>query len=152
MSLKNLVGVSLAEVPASRETIVRLLSAATGHIADAQATNITAETRFGAAYTAIRMLADVALNANGYRTLTSRPGHHQTAIQTLPLTIGFDGTNGAGARCPAQTAPRDRIFRRSGSRKRGARMCDPSASTADRGAHVAEDESTQTALTDRAPG
>jgi hypothetical protein len=88
MSLKNLVGVSLAEVPASRETIARLLSAATGHIADAQATNITAETRFGAAYTAIRMLADVALNANGYRTLTSRPGHHQTAIQTLPLTIG----------------------------------------------------------------
>lgn len=89
MSLKNLVGVSLGEVPASRETITRLLSAAKGHIADAQATNITAETRFGAAYTAIRMLADVALNANGYRTLTSRPGHHQTAIQTLPLTIGL---------------------------------------------------------------
>ena len=89
MSLKNLVGVSLDEVPASRATITRLLSAAKGHIADAQATNITAETRFGAAYTAIRMLADVALNANGYRTLTSRPGHHQTAIQTLPLTIGL---------------------------------------------------------------
>ena len=89
MSLKNLVGVSLDEVPASLETITRLLSAAKGHIADAQATNITAETPFGAAYTAIRMLADVALNANGYRTLTSRPGHHQTAIQTLPLTIGL---------------------------------------------------------------
>jgi hypothetical protein len=40
MSLKNLVGVSLAELPASRG-------------------------------------------------LTSRPGHHQTAIQTLPLTIGL---------------------------------------------------------------
>jgi len=89
MSLKNLVGVSLDEVPASRDTVTRLLRAAKGHIADAQATNITAETRFGAAYSAIRMLADVALNANGYRTLTSRPGHHQTAIQTLPLTIGL---------------------------------------------------------------
>ena len=89
MSLKNLVGVSLGELPASRETVTRLLSAAKAHIADAQATNISAETRFGAAYTAIRMLADVALNANGYRTLTSRPGHHQTAIQTLPLTIGL---------------------------------------------------------------
>lgn len=89
MSLKNLVGVSLDEIPASRETVTRLLSAAKGHIADARATNITAETRFGAAYTAIRMLADVALSAHGYRTLTSRPGHHQTAIQTLPLTIGL---------------------------------------------------------------
>lgn len=33
--------------------------------------------------------ADVALNANGYRTLTSKPGHLQTAIQSLPLTIGL---------------------------------------------------------------
>ena len=36
------------------------------------------------------MLADVGLHANGYRTLTSRPGHHQTAIQTLPTTLGID--------------------------------------------------------------
>lgn len=34
-------------------------------------------------------LAMLALQANGYRTLTSRPGHHQTAIQTLPATIGM---------------------------------------------------------------
>ena len=89
MSLKNLVGVSLDELPASRELVTRLLNAAKAQIADAKVTNITAETRFGAAYSAIRMLADVALNANGYRTLTNRPGHHQTAIQTLPLTIGL---------------------------------------------------------------
>ena len=38
------------------------------------------------------MLSDVALNANGYRTLTSKPGHHQTAIQTLPLTLGLAAT------------------------------------------------------------
>jgi hypothetical protein len=36
------------------------------------------------------MLADVGLHANGYRTLTSRPGHHQTAIQTLPTTLEVD--------------------------------------------------------------
>ncbi|MCG9094271.1 hypothetical protein [Laribacter hongkongensis] len=30
----------------------------------------------------------VALWANGYRTSTSQPGHHQTAIQTLPKTMG----------------------------------------------------------------
>jgi DNA-binding ferritin-like protein len=31
----------------------------------------------------------VALRANGFRTLTSQPGHHQTALQSLPLTIGL---------------------------------------------------------------
>ena len=89
MSLKTLVGISLDEAPASPEAVARLMKAAKAQIADAKATNISAETRFGAAYSAIRMLADVALNANGYRTLTNRPGHHQTAIQTLPLTIGL---------------------------------------------------------------
>ncbi len=34
-------------------------------------------------------LAMVALHANGYRTLTSKPGHHQTALQTLPTTVAF---------------------------------------------------------------
>ena len=34
--------------------------------------------------------AMVALWANGYRTSTNQPGHHQTAIQTLPTTIGLN--------------------------------------------------------------
>jgi hypothetical protein len=34
--------------------------------------------------------AIASLLANGYRTSTSKPGHHQTAIQTLPTTIGLD--------------------------------------------------------------
>jgi hypothetical protein len=38
----------------------------------------------------IRMLADVGLHAHGYRTLTSKPGHHQTAIQSLPTILGVD--------------------------------------------------------------
>lgn len=33
-------------------------------------------------------LAMAALQANGYRTLTSKPGHHRTAIQTLELSVG----------------------------------------------------------------
>ena len=33
--------------------------------------------------------AMVALHANGYRTLTSKPGHHQTVIQTLPTSVGL---------------------------------------------------------------
>ena len=32
----------------------------------------------------------LALWVNGYRTSTSQPGHHQTAIQTLPTTIGLE--------------------------------------------------------------
>lgn len=34
----------------------------------------------------------VALLAHGYRPLTTVVGHHQTAIQTLPLTIGASPT------------------------------------------------------------
>ena len=34
--------------------------------------------------------ANAALQASGYRTLTSKPGHHQTMIQALPKTIGLD--------------------------------------------------------------
>ena len=79
MSLQNLVGVSLDAIAPSRDTVTRLRSAAKRQIADAQVAGVSAETRFASAYTAIRMLADLALNAHGYRTLTSRPGHHQTS-------------------------------------------------------------------------
>ena len=88
MSLQNLVGISLDTVEPSRETLVRLVEGARRHIADARVVGVSAETRFASAYTAIRMLADAGLNAHGYRTLTSKPGHHQTAIQSLPLTLG----------------------------------------------------------------
>ncbi len=90
MGLQNLVGISLEQITPARETIKRLLDAAARHIADAKVDAISAETRFTSAYTAIRMLADVGLHAHGYRTLTSKPGHHQTAIQTLPTTLGVD--------------------------------------------------------------
>jgi hypothetical protein len=90
MGLQNLVGISLEQVAPVKETVKRLLDAAARHIADAKVQAISAETRFSSAYTAIRMLADVGLHAHGYRTLTSRPGHHQTAIQTLPTTLGID--------------------------------------------------------------
>jgi hypothetical protein len=85
-----LVGVSLDTVTPSKQTIRRLLDSAARHIADAKMKTVSAETRFSSAYTAIRMLADVGLHAHGYRTLTSKPGHHQTAIQTLQLTFGLE--------------------------------------------------------------
>lgn len=90
MGLQNLVGISLEQVTPVKETVKRLLDAAARHIADAKVQAISPETRYSSAYTAIRMLADVGLHAHGYRTLTSKPGHHQTAIQTLPTTLGID--------------------------------------------------------------
>lgn len=90
MTLQNLVGISLDAVQPGREQIAKLLLAAQRNLADAQLAALSNENRFDAAYKAIMQLAMVALHANGYRTLTSRPGHHQTAIQTLPETIGLE--------------------------------------------------------------
>ena len=90
MSLQNLLGISLEQITPQKEIVRRLLEGAARHVADAKVKVISAETRFSSAYTAIRMLADVGLHAHGYRTLTSKPGHHQTAIQTLPKTFEVD--------------------------------------------------------------
>jgi hypothetical protein len=90
MSLQNLVGISLEQITPQKDTVRRLLDGADRHIADAKVEAVSAETRFGSAYTAVRMLADIGLHANGFRTLTSKPGHHQMAIQTLPESLGVD--------------------------------------------------------------
>jgi len=91
MSLENLLKINrLQRHEATREAIKRLLLAAARNIADAHIAGISGETRFDAAYKCIMQCAMVALRANGFRTSTSQPGHHQTAIQTLPHTIGLD--------------------------------------------------------------
>lgn len=89
MTLRNLLGISLDAVTPSREAVARLLAAAERNLADAVLPGLSAENRFDAAYKAIMQSAMLALHANGYRTLTSRPGHHQTAIQSLSQTIGL---------------------------------------------------------------
>jgi len=89
MTLQNLLGLTLDAITPDRLLLARLLAAADRNIADAQLEGLSAENRFDAAYKAVMQLANVALNANGYRTLTSKPGHHQTAIQTLSLTIAL---------------------------------------------------------------
>ena len=89
MTLKNLLGISLDAVQPDKSQVARLLAAAQRNVADAQLQGLSTENRFDASYKAVMQAAMVALNANGYRTLTSKPGHHQTAIQTLPLTVGL---------------------------------------------------------------
>jgi uncharacterized protein (UPF0332 family) len=90
MTLDNLIGISLEKIPSNPDAIKRLLHAAERNIVDSKIDLVSAENRFDAAYKAIMQLANAALQANGYRTLTSKPGHHQAMIQLLPQTLGTD--------------------------------------------------------------
>ncbi len=90
--LENLLGRTLEAVTPDAATISRLLEAAVNSLADARLSELSDEGRFDMAYKAIMQSANAALQANGFRTLTSRPGHHQTMIQTLPLTIGLESS------------------------------------------------------------
>jgi hypothetical protein len=90
MTLKNLEGKTLEAIEPDSAAIRRLLEAAHRSLADARLVRISHEGRFDMAYKAIMQSANAALQASGYRTLTSRPGHHQTMIQTLTLTIGLE--------------------------------------------------------------
>ena len=90
MGLDKLAGITLGRIDPDASVIKRLISAAERNIADAHVMEISAENRFDVAYKAIMQLANAALQANGYRTLTNKPGHHMTMIQTLNQTIGLD--------------------------------------------------------------
>jgi uncharacterized protein (UPF0332 family) len=91
MSLENLLSIHrLVKHDATPDSIQKLLMSAGRNLADARATNISAENRFDAAYKAIMQCAMAALWTKGYRTPTSEPGHHQTTLQVLPKTLGVD--------------------------------------------------------------
>jgi hypothetical protein len=89
MTLKNLLGISLDVVRPDKAWVAKILAAAQRNVTDAQLAGLSAENRFDAAYKAIMQTAMVALHANGYRTLTSKPGHHQTVIQTLSVSVAL---------------------------------------------------------------
>lgn len=84
MTLENLlrIGRLKAHEPTAAE-IQRLL-------ADAAVTGISDETSFDAAYKAVMQYALAAMMASGFRPSSSEPGHHQTVIQSLPLTPGVE--------------------------------------------------------------
>lgn len=91
MSLQNLLKIGqLEEHETSAEQVHRMLDSAERSIADARQESISPETRLDAAYRAITQLCMVALWANGYRPAKSKPGHHQTMIQSLVHSIGLD--------------------------------------------------------------
>lgn len=88
--LNNLARIGMLDkVPFSPALLQKMLATARTRLQDAQRTDNSLETRFDCAYTAIRAVADAALHAQGWRTSTSRPGHHQTTIGCLVHTLGL---------------------------------------------------------------
>lgn len=89
MTLQNLAKIGqLNAHKATIEEVTRLLEAVRRNISDAEVTGISSETRFDCGYKAVMQCALIAMMANGYRPSTSAPGHHQTMMQSLPLTLG----------------------------------------------------------------
>ncbi len=90
MTLENLLAIhKLQNFEASAIGVQRLLTSASRNLADADLAALSAENRFDAAYKTVIQCAMIGLWANGYRTSTSQPGHHQTALQVLPKTLGL---------------------------------------------------------------
>jgi len=89
MTLQNLLAVKrlLAHAP-DGAAVRKLLEAAQRNLADANVAAVSTDNRFDAAYKCLMQCAMLGLWASGYRTATSQPGHHQTAIQCLTLTMG----------------------------------------------------------------
>ena len=91
MTLENLLAIQkLQAFEPSPIGVKRLLGAAVRNLADASIPALSSENRFDAAYKCIMQCAMLGLWANGYRTSTNQPGHHQIAIQSLPKTLGVD--------------------------------------------------------------
>lgn len=80
----------LDSVPFSAELLHKMLAVASSRLQDARRAENSMETRFDCAYTAIRAVADAALLKQGFRTSTSKPGHHQTTLQCLVHTLGVE--------------------------------------------------------------
>lgn len=90
--LKNLIGVTLDTIERDKLGIQRLLEASQASLKDAQVMELSNEGRFDLAYKSITQSSSAAMQAHGYRVLTSKPGHHQTIIQSLVHTIGIDSS------------------------------------------------------------
>lgn len=87
--MQNLLQIGkLKEHAPTAAEVQRLLAAADRNLVDAGVGAISDETRFDAAYKAVMQCALAAMLSSGYRPSTSEPGHHQTMIQSLPLTLG----------------------------------------------------------------
>src|SRR5574343_1601752 len=88
MTLENLLAIHrLQAFEATSGSVLRLLASAERNLVDAHLTELSNDNRFDAAYKTIMQCAMIGLWAKGFRTSTSQPGHHQTALQVLPKTL-----------------------------------------------------------------
>jgi hypothetical protein len=89
MTLQNLlrIGRLKEHTPVAAE-IRRLLAAIDRNLGDADIKENSNETRLDVAYKVIMQASLVAMLCAGYQPSTSEPSHHQTMIQSLPLTLG----------------------------------------------------------------
>ncbi len=88
MTLENLLAIHRLQLfEATPEGVQKLLASAERNLADARLPGLGRDNSFDAAYKAIMQCAMIGLWAHGYRTSTSQPGHHQTALQALPKTL-----------------------------------------------------------------
>lgn len=88
MTLENLLAIHrLQPFEATSSGVQLLLASAQRNLDDARLAGLSPDNRFDAAYKTIMQCAMIGLWAKGYRTVTSQPGHHQTALQALPKTM-----------------------------------------------------------------
>ena len=91
MSLENLVKIKqLQHHTTNPQEVARLMLAAAESLSDARNEGLSDSSRFDLAYKAIMQCAMIGLLVNGYRPSTNTPGHHQTMIQSLGLTVGVE--------------------------------------------------------------
>ncbi len=73
MTLQNLVGRMFDVIEPNRPMVLKLLAAAKCNLAGSELVELSEENRFDTAYKTVMQQAILALHANGYRTLTSKP-------------------------------------------------------------------------------
>jgi hypothetical protein len=90
MTLQNLLAIHRLQAHTTDpQAVGKLLASAAANLSDARVTAISVDVRFDAAYKCVMQCAMLGLWAHGYRTSSNQPGHHQTAIQCLTLTLGL---------------------------------------------------------------
>ena len=74
----------------SKQQISDLLAAARRDSQDAAVTALTLDGRFKHAYDSGRILCDIVVQSEGWRSVG--PGHHETVISSLPHLLGPEAT------------------------------------------------------------
>lgn len=90
MTLQNLLKVGALHPHAPDAAgMNKLLQAAQRNLRDARLAATSNDGRFDSAYRCILQCAMLGLWSAGFRTATSQPGHHHTALQCLPMTLAW---------------------------------------------------------------